>query len=67
MRNATKNKILPATIIGSLPRPSWYAENLGTRSFLDARVNSRYRKQYIDSIAGCIPVVLASAQAPVAG
>ncbi len=51
MLNATKNKILPATIIGSLPRPSWYTENLGTRSFLDAMVNSRYREQYTDALA----------------
>src|SRR3984957_11185618 len=51
MLNATKNKILPATIIDSLPRPSWYTENLGTRSFLDAMVNSRYREQYTDALA----------------
>ena len=51
MLNATKNKILPTTIIGSLPRPSWYTENLGTRSFLDAMVNSRYREQYTDALA----------------
>lgn len=51
MLNATKNKILPATIIGSLPRPSWYAENLGTQSFLNAMVNSRFREQYTDALA----------------
>ena len=51
MLNATKNKILPATIIGSLPRPSWYTENLGTQSFLNAMVNSRYREQYTDALA----------------
>ena len=51
MLNATKNKILPTTIIGSLPRPSWYTENLGTRSFLDAMVNSRYREQYTDALS----------------
>ena len=38
MFKATKGKILPTTIIGSLPRPSWYTENLGTRSFVDAMV-----------------------------
>ena len=51
MLKATKDKILPATIIGSLPRPSWYTGNLGTRSFLDAMVNSRYREQYTDALS----------------
>ena len=35
MFRATKDIILPTTITGSLPRPSWYTENLGTRHFLD--------------------------------
>jgi 5-methyltetrahydropteroyltriglutamate--homocysteine methyltransferase len=38
MLKATAGKILPTTITGSLPRPSWYTENLSTRSFLDAMV-----------------------------
>ena len=33
MLKATAGKMLPTTITGSLPRPSWYTENLGTRSF----------------------------------
>ena len=33
MYRATKDIILPTTITGSLPRPSWYTENLGTRHF----------------------------------
>ena len=36
MLRATKDIILPTTITGSLPRPSWYTQNLGARSFLDA-------------------------------
>jgi 5-methyltetrahydropteroyltriglutamate--homocysteine methyltransferase len=43
--------MLPTTITGSLPRPSWYTENLGTRSFLDAMVTSRFREQYVDALA----------------
>ena len=31
MLKATAGKIMPTTITGSLPRPSWYTENLGTR------------------------------------
>ena len=51
MLKATAGKTLPATIIGSLPRPSWYTENLGTKSFLDAMVISRFREQYVDALS----------------
>jgi 5-methyltetrahydropteroyltriglutamate--homocysteine methyltransferase len=51
MLKATAQKLLPTTITGSLPRPSWYTENLGTRSFLDAMVNSRFREQYVDALS----------------
>lgn len=51
MLNATKGMALATTIIGSLPRPSWYTENLGTRSFLDAMVNARFREQYVDALS----------------
>jgi len=51
MLRATKDITLPTTITGSLPRPSWYTENLGARSFLDAMVNNRFREQYVDTVA----------------
>ncbi len=51
MLKATAGKLLPTTITGSLPRPSWYTENLGTRSFLDAMVSSRFREQYVDALS----------------
>jgi 5-methyltetrahydropteroyltriglutamate--homocysteine methyltransferase len=51
MLKATAGKVLPTTITGSLPRPSWYTENLGTRSFLDAMVTSRFREQYVDALS----------------
>src|SRR5437870_11878545 len=51
MLTATAERLLPATITGSLPRPSWYTENLGTRSFLDAMVVSRFREQYTDALS----------------
>ena len=50
MLRGTKDILLPTTITGSLPRPSWYTENLGTRMFLDAMVSRRYREQYIDTL-----------------
>ncbi len=51
MLKATAGKLLPTTITGSLPRPSWYTENLGSRSFLDAMVMARFREQYTDALS----------------
>ena len=51
MHTATADLILPTAVIGSLPRPSWYTENLGGRSFLEAMTNSIYREQYVDALS----------------
>jgi 5-methyltetrahydropteroyltriglutamate--homocysteine methyltransferase len=51
MLGATKDKILPTTITGSLPRPSWYTENLGLRTFVEAMVETKFREQYEDALA----------------
>ncbi len=51
MYKATADVKLPTTIIGSLPRPGWFSENLGTRSFLRAMMNARFREQYTDTVA----------------
>jgi len=51
MIKATADLVLPTTITGSLPRPSWYTENLGSRSFLAAMVETRFREQYEDALA----------------
>jgi 5-methyltetrahydropteroyltriglutamate--homocysteine methyltransferase len=51
MLRATKDIVLPTTITGSLPRPSWYTENMGMRSFLDAMVNNQFREQYVDAVS----------------
>ena len=51
MLNATAGLLLPTTVTGSLPRPSWYTENLGLKSFLDAMVISRFREQYVDALS----------------
>jgi 5-methyltetrahydropteroyltriglutamate--homocysteine methyltransferase len=48
---STAEKILPTTITGSLPRPAWYRENLGSRSFLAAMVDARFREQYEDALS----------------
>jgi 5-methyltetrahydropteroyltriglutamate--homocysteine methyltransferase len=51
MLAATRDTILPTTIIGSLPRPSWYTQSLGSLSFLDAMTNAGYREQYTDALS----------------
>ena len=51
MLKATEGKTLPTTVIGSLPRPSWYTQSLGTQSFLSAMVNSTFREQYVDALS----------------
>ncbi len=51
MLRATAETMLPTTIIGSLPRPSWFTENLGSETFLRRMMNSRYREQYTDAVA----------------
>ena len=51
MLRATANQLLPTTITGSLPRPSWYTENMGLKSFLQAMVETRFREQYEDALS----------------
>ena len=50
MFKVTKDLKLPATITGSLPRPAWYTETLGSRSFRDALGDARFREQYTDAV-----------------
>jgi 5-methyltetrahydropteroyltriglutamate--homocysteine methyltransferase len=51
MYKASAGLVLPTSIIGSLPRPSWYSATLGSQSFLEAMVNSRFREQYEDAVS----------------
>ncbi len=51
MYKASADTQLPTSIIGSLPRPSWFTENLGARSFLEAMVDTTYREQYEDAVS----------------
>jgi 5-methyltetrahydropteroyltriglutamate--homocysteine methyltransferase len=50
MHTATAGLILPTTITGSLPRPSWYTENVGARPFRDALADARFRELYTDVV-----------------
>src|SRR6516164_9779290 len=51
MYKASAGAMLPTSIIGSLPRPSWYTAGLGAQSFLEAMMNLRYREQYEDAVS----------------
>ena len=50
MLTATAGLILPTTITGSLPRPSWYTENIGPRAFREAIADARFRERYTDLV-----------------
>jgi len=51
MLNATEGLVLPTSLIGSLPRPSWYIKRLGSQTFLEAMVDSVFREQYTDTVS----------------
>jgi 5-methyltetrahydropteroyltriglutamate--homocysteine methyltransferase len=51
MYRATDGILLPTTITGSLPRPRWYTESLGSRSFLEAMASADFREQYMDAVS----------------
>ncbi len=51
MLNATKGKLLPTTIVGSYPRPSWFTHNLKGHPFKMALGDSLHREQYLDAVA----------------
>ena len=48
MFRATEGQVLPSSIIGSLPRPAWYRDNMGRRTFREAMLDSQFREEYID-------------------
>ena len=54
MLNATAGRPLATTITGSIPRPAWFDQNLGGRTFRHAMGDSRYREQYQDAVSSHI-------------
>jgi 5-methyltetrahydropteroyltriglutamate--homocysteine methyltransferase len=48
---ATKDRILPTTVVGSYPRPHWYRESLRGRPFKLALADGHFREQYLDAVA----------------
>ena len=51
MFTATKDKALQTTTTGSLPRPSWYTENLRGQSLSRGFSQRAYREQHFDCLA----------------
>src|SRR5215204_2533250 len=54
MLKATRDLLLPTTIIGSLPRPRWYTAQLEGRPFRAAIANASYREQYLDAVSALL-------------
>lgn len=48
---ATADLTLPATVIGSWPRPSWFTESMWGRPLDTAMMDVRYREQFEDALA----------------
>jgi 5-methyltetrahydropteroyltriglutamate--homocysteine methyltransferase len=51
---ATRDRLLPTTIIGSLPRPQWYTARLDARPFRTAMADAIFREQYVDAVSALI-------------
>jgi 5-methyltetrahydropteroyltriglutamate--homocysteine methyltransferase len=51
MYKGSADVVMPTSIIGSLPRPTWFTEQLGKRTFLDAMIDNHYREQYEDAVS----------------
>jgi 5-methyltetrahydropteroyltriglutamate--homocysteine methyltransferase len=51
MFKATKDILLPTTVTGSLPRPSWFCCNLHGRAFTTAMSDVTFREQYGDAVS----------------
>jgi 5-methyltetrahydropteroyltriglutamate--homocysteine methyltransferase len=48
---ATKDLMLPTTVVGSWPRPAWYRQNIGGRPFSTAMNDLSFREEFIDAIS----------------
>ena len=54
MLTATRDTVLPTALVGSIPRPGWYTENLHGRDFKLALSDRAYREQYIDAVGAYV-------------
>jgi len=51
MFTVTAGKVLPTTVTGSWPRPSWYTNNTHGERFAHCMVDSAFREQFQDATA----------------
>ena len=54
MLKVTGDLVLPTTMTGSYPKPSWYSQGLHGRPFKAALGDSLFREQYLDAVATVI-------------
>jgi 5-methyltetrahydropteroyltriglutamate--homocysteine methyltransferase len=54
MLTATKDLLLPTTVTGSWPRPSWFNGNLHERPFSTGMADVAYREQFVDAISSVL-------------
>ena len=54
MLTATKDLVLPTTVTGSWPRPSWYTGNLLERPFSTGMGDVAYREQFVDAVSSVL-------------
>jgi 5-methyltetrahydropteroyltriglutamate--homocysteine methyltransferase len=54
MLTATKDLVLPTTVTGSWPRPTWYTENLDRAAFSEAMADVQHREQLTDAVAAVL-------------
>ena len=54
MLTATKDLLLPTTVTGSWPRPSWFTGNLYERPFSSAMADVAYREQFVDAVGSVL-------------
>lgn len=51
MYTATKDVLLPTTVVGSWPRPTWFTSNLNRRTFSMGMNDLAYREQFTDAVS----------------
>jgi 5-methyltetrahydropteroyltriglutamate--homocysteine methyltransferase len=51
MFTATADRLLPTTVTGSWPRPTWFTSGLWGRTISDALLDISYREQLLDAVS----------------
>jgi 5-methyltetrahydropteroyltriglutamate--homocysteine methyltransferase len=54
MLTATKDLLLPTTVTGSWPRPTWYTKSLQGRPFSTGMADTRFREQFTDAVSAVL-------------